>query len=256
MARRPHPLAVPLGVFALVILAGGFAYTYYEHEQDEISEARATARAAELAEREEERERRWTRIQEESASLIPPLLEGVRLGQTVAQVRLQRRDLGREPIEQQGLVEPGMVMYEERLQNGARVVYAFERDNDRLQRIQVLSLLPSAEAVAPHLAAMNDQYGSPTGIWDCPQTGGVPTRRFTWRHGETTVSDVFLVYGGRVSVTLYIAPNVIIQRSLRMSACTPTAAADIGVFPVTTEEQMMGSEPQGVNGAPSQRTGG
>ena len=72
------------------------------------------------------------------------------------------------------------------------------------------------------------------------------TRRFTWRHGRTTVSDVFLVYGGRVSVTLYIAPSGVIHRSLQMARCRPVRdREEAGTFPVTSEAQLLegGSAP-------------
>ncbi len=240
MSRRS---LTQIGLVLAILGVGVASYWTYQSKQAEEENARELARQAEAEERERDLDARWGRIQEESAELIPRLLEGVRLGQSLAEVRAQRPQLGASPIEQQGRVEPGMEMYEEELSNGGRAIFAFERATGRLQRLQMLSLLPSPEAITPHLTAMHDQYGSPTGVWDCPMTGGVPTRRFTWRHGETTVSDVFLVYGGRVSVTLYIAPNAIILRSLRMSGCRPADPAEIGQFPVTTPEQMMGSEP-------------
>lgn len=231
---------------AAVILVAGGAFYLYRQDQEELTTARRLAREAELREAEEQREESWGRIQEESGGLIPPMLNGVRLGQTLAQVRERRSELGGDEMDQQGLNEPGMQMYEEDLPNGGRAVYAFERSTGRLQRLQMLSLLPNAEAIGPHLAAMNDQYGTPTGIWDCPQTGNVPTRRFTWRHGETTVMDIFLVYAGRVSVTLYIAPNPIILRSLRMANCRPIQADQLANFPVTTPDQLMETEPEPV----------
>lgn len=239
---------VQIGVVLAIFVAAGLGWTMYQHEQEAEENARALAHQAEQEETERQRDEQWGRIQEESSGLIPSALEGVRLGQTLEEVRRARTGVSQEPIEQQGLNEPGMVMHEEELANGARVVYAFERNSGHLQRLQMLSLLPSTEAIAPHLAAMNDQYGTPTGIYDCPNTGGVPTRRFTWRHGETTVSDVFLVYGGRVSVTLYIAPNAIILRSLRMAGCRPVGADQIGQFPVTSPDQMMGPDGTGAGG--------
>ena len=111
-----------------------------------------------------------------------------------------------------------------------------------MRTLLCLSLLPGTEAIAPHLTAMNEQYGRPTGIWDCPDTGGVPTRRFTWRHSETTIADVFLIYRGRVSVTLYIAPSSTIGASLQRAQCRPAAPDAIATFPVTTEEQMAASQ--------------
>ena len=85
-------------------------------------------------------------------------------------------------------------------------MYGFGKGSGRLVRIQVMSMLPGPEAVGPHLTAMLETYGRPTGAYNCPDTGGVPTRRFTWRRAQTALADIFLVYGDRVSVTLDIAP--------------------------------------------------
>lgn len=225
------------------------AYFYWSSADDGLSTADREAAAARAAELDREREERWAGVQEESRALVPDLIEGVELGMSLAQTQ-ERRPRMAHNAGDQNADEPRMRFMEENLENGARVVYGFEVETERLQRIQVLSLLPSVEAIGPHLEAMNAQYGTPTGIWDCPNTGGVHTRRFTWRHGQTTVSDVFLVYGGRVSVTLYIAPSGIIFRSLMMAGCRAVRdAEEAATFPVTTEEQMM----QGQGSAPRPR---
>ena len=230
---------LPWLIGAAVVAGGVFGGREWLAERD------AQARAAQQAERDAEEareERRLTRLRRESEELIPELLEGVYLGMPLERARAARPRMapdlsGRDP-------EPGTVVFEERFPNGARAMYVFRQPDDALERVQVLSLLPTVHAVAPHLAAMNAQYGTPTGIWDCPQTGGVPTRRFTWRHGETTVSDIFLVAGDRVSVTLYIAPSDVIGRSLAMAACRPVQnPSELEQFPVATPEQMNATGP-------------
>lgn len=201
-------------------------------------EAERAAEDARGAEREARRAQRERRLHEESERLMPSVVSGVHLGMPLAEAREARRmtpDLNAR-------AEEGTAVFEERLPNGSRVMYVFDR-RDRLQRVQVLSMIPP-EGVGPHLSAMNAQYGTPTGVWDCPSTGGVPTRRFTWRHGETTVSDIFLVHANQVSVTLYIAPSAVIERSLRMGACRPIASADeLDVFPVARPEDLAGARP-------------
>ena len=58
--------------------------------------------------------------------------------------------------------------------------------------------------------------------------------------------DIFLIYGGRVSVTLYIAPSQVVFASLPRSACRPVRDRDeAAVFPIATPEQMMGNAPGG-----------
>lgn len=204
-----------------------------QHQVDEASQRAERAEA-----REERDEARRGRLQRESQALMPDVLEGVYLGMPLDEARQARPALAPE-LSNRNPEPETTVIFEESFPNGARAVYVFERATDRLQRVQVLSLLPSVNAVAPHLAAMNAQYGTPTGIYDCPRTGGVPTRRFTWQHGEITVADVFLVAGSRVSVTLYIAPNGIIERSLRTAACRPVQSrSQLETFPAASREQL------------------
>lgn len=224
-------------LLALAVLAvvGGAYWLQAEREADVARDAEA-ARVRREA-RQTRTDARWSNLRAESRELMPDLLADVELGMTLAEARRLRPGLTTDPSGQSA-DEPTLHLWEERFPNGARAVYAFERDSGLLQRVQVLSLLPDSSAVAPHLAAMNERYGSPTGVWDCPNTGGVPTRRFTWRHGHATVSDVFLIYGGRVSVTLYIAPNQVILRSLQRSSCSPVRAEDLARFPVTTPEAL------------------
>lgn len=224
-----------------VALVGGAFWWVQASEQEEITAA-AQAREARRREREAEEQEQWGRVADESDALVPPMLEGIQLGMSIDRARRARPAM--EPnVVQRDPDEPDLVHYEERFENGARAVYVFEQDPDRLQRIQVLSMLPSGDAIAPHLMAMNEQYGTPTGVWDCPQTGGVPTRRFTWRHGQVTVVDIFLVYGGRVSQTLYIAPTPVIGRSLVRSRCHPVPADQIATFPAADPSQLQPDGP-------------
>lgn len=174
------------------------------------------------------------RLEEESRSLIPPALDGVALGITDDELRARRPSASASRT----AGDRDKVYYEENLPNGAQILYGVDRHARRLMQIQILSLLPSTEAISPHLTSMNDTYGSPTGVWDCPDTEGVPTRRFTWRRSLSTVMDVFLVFRGRVSLTLYIAPNEFIGASLARSHCHPTPPAEFGAFPVATDQQM------------------
>ena len=228
-----------LGLAALFVF--GAAWWMKASEDAEITTA-SQAREARRREREERQRERWERVRDESDALVPALLEGIHLGMSIDQARRARPAM--EPnVVQRDAEEPDLVHFEERFENGARAVYVFEQDPDRLQRIQVLSMLPNGEAIAPHLMAMNEQYGTPTGVWDCPQTGGVPTRRFTWRHGQVTVVDIFLVYGGRVSQTLYIAPTEVIGRSLVRSRCHPVPPDQITTFPAADPAQLQPETP-------------
>ncbi|MCA9607647.1 MAG: hypothetical protein KC619_18695 [Myxococcales bacterium] len=228
-----------LGVAALI---GLYVWLSREPEPEPVD---TVALEAERQEEAREREEQWNAIGAESRELIPPAFEGLQLGMRRDRVQELRPQMRPNPQTMTNDDAPGLVFLEEDLPNGARAIFGFETESQRLQRMQVLSLLPSSDAIGPHLAAMNETYGAPTGIWQCPNTGGVPTRRFTWRHGRTTVMDIFLVYGGRVSVTLYIAPSGVAYASLMRAQCRPVQSREEAVeFPVTTPEQMRATEGQ------------
>lgn len=230
---QPTSTVTPLraaGALAAVGVLGLGAWLWWKDaESAEIAASRA-------ARSEREQAARLTRQREESASLMPDVLEGVSLGMSVAEVRA-----GGHAIERAAAAAPEglpLEMYEERLPNGAQIMFGFSDTTGRLQQVQVMSLLPRLDAIALHLSAMNERYGTPSGVWDCPDTQGLPTRRFTWRHAQTAIADVFLVYNGRASLTLYLATPEIIGRSLRMSRCEPVPRERLDQFPTATPEQI------------------
>lgn len=193
--------------------------------------------AREASEREAVETRARDRQREESQSLMPEQVENVSLGMTVEEVRAAGHDIhpphGRPVDERMNLR-----LYEERLANGAQIMFGFSDTTGNLMQIQLMSLLPQLAAIPVHLSAMNERYGTPSGIWDCPDTEGVPTRRFTWRHAHTAIADVFLVYNNRASLTFYIATPETIQRSLHMSQCAPVPRERLEQFPTATAEQI------------------
>ena len=223
-------------IFIGVVLAAVIGGAYVFHSRRVAAEDAVAAARAERAERRaRRRSARWDRIRRESAERMPSLLDGVALGMSIAELRSARPAIAERPVNPS---EPGAQAFGERFENGAQAVYVFIRGEDILERVQVLSLLPRTEAVRPHFDAMNDRYGAPSGVWDCPDTDGAATRRFTWRGATTTVSDVFLIVRGRVSVTLYIAPNEVIGRSLQRSRCHPVRREDLDRFPVSDPSRL------------------
>lgn len=250
-AVRGHkPTIVALLVVAL--LAGAAYGAWRWHEQQEAQELEDARRRDEQHQRDEMARNiaLVARLERESKALMPPPLEGVSLGMRQDEVRRLRPAIG--PARTQG--DPDKTFFEEQLPNGATVIYGFQKRGLRLTQIQVLSLLPNVEALGPHLTAMNETYGSPSGVWDCPDAEGVPTRRFTWRRSLVTVADVFLIFRGRISVTLYVAPSEVIGASLARARCTPVSRDRIGQFPIATDEQMTahGGVP-GIGGAAAQK---
>lgn len=229
---------VPVAIILLLGALGVWGWSaWQEAEAERAREEREERDADEEAQRE-------ARQREESARLMPEPLAGVALGMSVAEVRA----LGHRITPVTGAESPvnaHLTMYEERLENGAQMMFGFWDATGDLAQVQVMSLLPRVEAIAPHLQAMNERYGTPGGVWDCPDTQGLPTRRFTWRHSHTAISDVFLLYNGRVSLTLYIASPEAIQRSLVLSRCTPVPRERLDQFPTASPEQIQRATQEG-----------
>jgi hypothetical protein len=236
--RMQRSALVPVSL--ALVLAGLAAWGFFAWRDAE----QARERAEEEAREERERDARVARQREESMALMPDVLAGVGLGMTVEEVRATGHRIspapGREPSPSEHLT-----MYEERLPNGAQIMYGFGDTSGRLSQVQVMSLLPTTDAIAPHLQAMNERYGTPSAVFDCPDTQGVPTRRFVWRESQTAVSDVFLLYNGRVSLTLYVASPDTIQRSLRLGNCVPVPRERLDQFPTASPEQIQRATQEG-----------
>lgn len=223
----------------LLLLAGVIAgawLLYRQHEADKAETARrATAAAARReAEAQERAVRTVAAVEDESRALMPEMLRNVAIGMAETELRTARPRLRRATSAH----EAGKDWLEEDLPNGAQILYALSLGSRRLLQVQILSVIPSHGAITPHLTAMNDQYGTPTGVWDCAASDGLVTRRFTWRKNMASVMDVFLIYGERISLTLYIAPTETIQQSLALGNCRPVSRENLDAFPVVNAEAM------------------
>ncbi len=208
------PLLIVAGVVGLC--AGALALIDYTQEEGERSDWVEHRRQAEV--RQEQREQDWFETAaEESRGLVPELIGNVSFGMTEEELAAARPNADATDSR----TDTEKFWYQEMFSIGAQAMYGFDTDSRRLVQIQVLSRLPNGSAVGPHLAAMHDTYGVPTGIWHCPDTGGVPTRRFTWRRGVTTIMDILLAHAGGVSQTLYLAGSEVIEGSLRQGGCRP-----------------------------------
>ena len=222
---------VSAAVLVLATLAGLWWWRAEETRRREISAERAEARRSA---RQERADRLLLRLREESADLMPAPLEGLALGMTLAEVQAART---LQP--KLGQADPEKVFFEETLDSGASVVFGFVRETETLAQVQVLSVINSPEAFRGHFLAMVDRYGRPTSLWDCPGGDGLPTRRFGWERSRTAISDIMLIYGDRISLTLYIAPLETMGESLRKAACRPVQnEAQLMDFPVATPEAL------------------
>ncbi len=172
-------------------------------------------------------------IARQSRGLMPDGYSGVYLSMPLDELRRVRTRVQRD-----AQVRPdGIEVWEEDDPNGARVIYMVSPVAHLLEQVQFASRFDDTQQLTTHLQAMTGRYGTPTGIWDCPQTEEAsPVRRFTWRHEGASVMEATLIAGGRVAVTLVVANNDDIGAALSRSHCEPVRSAEqLERFPVASE---------------------
>ncbi|MGF1466400.1 MAG: hypothetical protein ACFCGT_09710 [Sandaracinaceae bacterium] len=209
-------LAAAAAVAAIALGALGlWAFVWRPRAEQAAREAQEQAREERLR---AAQERVWAQQRSESDRWMPELLEGVEIGMAAEDLAAARPDASRTD----GEVDPEapeLEQWEERLENGSRVVYAVDGETERLARVQVLSQLPQPEALQPHLAAMTRAYGAPSGIWECRGDDGISSFRFTWRGEQLSMADIVLAVPPRPAVTLYLAPTSVMAQSLERARC-------------------------------------
>jgi hypothetical protein len=215
-------------IVAMIAIGGVYAWSDARRERDA-----ETAHQAREHEREAIEAHRWDELGSESRELLAGVVEGVELGVDQASILAARPRV--EPSTSHA--DPGTTLFQEDLPIGVRVMYAFDEQH-RLARVQVLSQLESMEAIPAHLAALADRYGAPTGAWDCRDGGGVATRRFTWRRSHVGLADILLVYGDRISVTLYVTTNEQMGQSLQRAGCVPVSGDQLDRLPTTSPDEV------------------
>lgn len=224
---------LPLAIVVGVALALGAAYEWLDAREHAEAES---AHEARVREREASEAHAIDEQRAESLELLRSSLPGIVLGLDLEAV-IAARPTGAVTASSTH-VDAGFALYQEHLEGGAQVAYAFDASTHLLARVQILSQLPSVDAIAPHLAAMNDQLGAPTGIWDCHDGGGIATRRFTWRRSHVGLADILLVYGDRISLTIYVTTNEQMTSSLERAGCTPTPRDRIDQFPTSSPAEV------------------
>ena len=245
-----------MAALVLVALAGVAAVVIWDQSS---AERTATERAQRRQdERQREAEVQLDVLREDSAALVPEALGALWLGMTRAELMAVRPGL----VPSTTARDPHRIWLEEELPSGARLLCALVHAGpsklaeaaagtrgrggaedalvaERLAEMQVMSTLPSRADVRGHLSAMHNRYGVPTGIWNCSAPGtGAPMRRFTWTRRKTAMSDIFLLYGDRVSVTMHITTDEGLGQSLAMGRCAPVGRDQLDVFPAATAEQI------------------
>jgi len=194
-----------------------------ESQQRELREQRRE----ELAQRADER---YDAFRRESPNVLPEPLAGAEIGMRERELRAARpsaqTDTAQRSAAQKWLLE--------HLASGSVALYGF--NDDHLALIQVQSQI-DPRGVGPHLTAMREEYGAPSGVYRCAPVGGIGTLRFVWRKSHLSVQDIFLFHTGGVAVNLYVAPTDTIATSLQMSQCRPIRSrADLEDLPIATPE--------------------
>jgi hypothetical protein len=224
---------LPLVIVVAIVIAlfAGWSYLGAQREAEREAEHRAR-----IAQREAREAHATEEARTESAELLHEVLPGIALGTDLDAVRHARP--ADAVSRSTSHTDPGFDLYEEQLPNGAQVMYGFSARTHLLERIQMLSMLPDVDSLVPHLTAMQSAYGAPTGIWDCTDEAGISTRRFTWRGSHTGLADIALIYGTRVSLTLYVTSNEQMARSLQRAGCQPTPPGEVGNLRTSAPEQI------------------
>lgn len=168
------------------------------------------------------------RIGEVSQRLLPEGYEGIFIGMRLSDLRAVRRSVQRSPQ-----ARAHGQLWEEDDPSGARVLYLFSQ-SELLEQVQFMSRLEGTGELAPHFMALQQRYGPPTGVWDCPETDEAPPmRRFTWRRDGASLMEAVLIYQQSVSITLVIAATEDIGAALQRSRCTPVRSVQqLEAFPV------------------------
>lgn len=170
-------------------------------------------------------------IGEASQRLLPEDYNGIFVGMRLSELRTVRRGMQRS---QQARAQGQL--WEEDDSSGARVLYLISQ-SELLEQVQFMSRLEGTSELAPHFTALQQRYGAPTGVWDCPETDEAPPlRRFTWRREGASMMEAVLIYGNTVSLTLVVAATEDVGAALQRSRCAPVQSAQqLAAFPVARE---------------------
>jgi hypothetical protein len=197
---------------------------------------------------------RRTELAQASRSRLPADLAGVFLGMDEDALKAARPSARRHPRSD----APDYYVYHERRSPAGQVLYLFQRSTQRLARVQLAEQLPDDAALPVRIQRLQQRFGAPSGIWDCPMVAGqLPTRRFSWTRGgagDLGIMDVVLLLGPRVLATTYFGEIGDIQGSLRSAGCVPTPPERLSKFPALPIDGR-GSALEPYGGAPAPGTG-
>lgn len=224
---------IAIGFLLAALVGTGVVWWRQRAQEASLAEAaRAEAEARqERAARRAVRDRE--RIVEESKGFLP---EGLGVALTMTRAELEAARPGARPTA--AARETGMSWLQEQLENGAEVRYGIDDEGERLVEVQILSSVPDPDVLGEHLRRLNLRHGRPTGVVDCPTPGAVPTRRFLWVGEHLTLSDVLVVLGRSISITMKLEPKARAAAALRQAACQAVSGEALARMPVATPEQI------------------
>lgn len=159
---------------------------------------------------------------------LPASLRNIVLGMPASALRTQRPRA--QPSS--AISEPGMFAYEETLAPSEQAIFFFDDATRKLARLQAAARLAGVESIEPRLRALERALGPASGVWNCPSTSGLPTRRFSWFRGDWGLMDAYLIAGEQVAATRYVAPRAALQASLATQRCAAVPPGALRHFPV------------------------
>jgi hypothetical protein len=170
-------------------------------------------------------------LQQESATLMPDDVRGVFIGLRGSELTTLR------PSAHQSRGAPdGHTLYQESLSNSVVVAYLLSARLDRVAQVQFLARIRDPQQLLARFRSLRAKYGPPTGLFDCPRSlESAPTRRILWVGREVTVMEAILVQATEFSLTLAIAGNMEVGRSLQRQQCTPVTERTLADWPIATE---------------------
>lgn len=233
MSRRSILASV---VLVAVLLATGAAFLWKRAEDERRAAAARERMEAQQARDARRASRDRERIAEESDVLLPNALSGVALAATREEVEAARPGVIPSPR----ATDPDRSWYQESLENGAKVLYAFDDASERLVEVQVLGVVPpDGQALRRHLQGLGARLGAPNGVFDCDGgTSSAPTRQIVWTRRHVGLRNVLLAYGDRLSVTQTLMPLAQMEVSMRAAGCRPVGKEGAASLPTASPEHI------------------
>lgn len=172
-------------------------------------------------------------LAEASRELLSHDLPGVKLGMGLPEVLAVHSRLKRRA---QADIETFKVFEEPFNDKKGSALYFFDGARGgigALMRVQVATTVKGLEAIVERVLETQKRLGPPSGVWDCPATGGqVPTRRYSYKRGAASALDVYTLMGDNAAATYYVSSTRQIKSSIKEAGCVETPPERAHKFPL------------------------